>query len=268
HAPSFSFWSLYESVETLDHRAHFKGQLGVDTGLFMAAPESGRWFTDFFTHTECEGIVRARGFSGEKQVLARFDGVKGQGLLAVLFPRLAGEPRPEFQTRAGGFQIRWKDETHYVLLETAERSVEDAGLEATASCLVAKMRDKKHFTLCLPAGGKARYVGKKLASDGPAEIAVVDGKKQRAEGRDLRRRQQSRNFNRELTMAGLGAPRYFAAPISRSHSIAAGSHFMTGANVVEETPRRPLPVAAPAAILAAAKRFRSPARHIRWLFES
>src|SRR5204862_382147 len=114
----------------------FKGQLGIDTDLFVAYPPTPKLFRDAFTHGQCEpiisGIVQRRGQStfSEKQVLVRIQGERGRGFLVVIFPRKAGDPLPRVTPwlEGGGVEVVWKGETHHVVLETVPRAFEGAGL--------------------------------------------------------------------------------------------------------------------------------------------
>jgi hypothetical protein len=58
-----------------------------------------------------------------------------------------------------GAKIAWKGETHFVLLDTAERQIAADGVTGTASALVLKTRDGQAAELVLPAGGQARCRG-------------------------------------------------------------------------------------------------------------
>ena len=193
HTPSFSYWSLGDKVEPSEHGAHFAGQLGVDTELFFASPARVKVSTDAFTHQECEPIVGhlyeqryGKKFS-ETQRLGRAEGEPGKGFLAAIFPRRADEPQPVFERWAGdgGIKVSWKGETQYVLLDVVPRAVHANGIDATASCLIAKLTDPRNFVLSLPAGGSASYAGQAVSGSGPVELCVVDGKATRAVGKDL-----------------------------------------------------------------------------------
>ena len=187
YAPSFSYWSLSDDVDLGTREAHFRGQLGVDTDLFVTVPAQVRLFRDSFTHSQCEPIVSARGFQGEKQVVARIEGPPGCDFLVTIFPRLATEPPPGVEAWAGdkGVKLTWQGETHYVLLDTSAQTVDADGIQATASCLVVKVKDANNFSLSLPAGGSVSYAGKRLSGEGPVELTVVNGREAAAEGSDL-----------------------------------------------------------------------------------
>lgn len=185
--PNFSYWSLSDDVTLGDHTAQFKGQLGVDTDLFIAVPNQVKLYKDSFTHDQCEPSVSRRGFKGEKQVVARIEGQPEQGFLVTVFPRKADEPAPTFAKWQGelGVKITWQGETHYVLLDTTPHQIKADGITANASCLVVKVIDKKNFTISLPAGGSAQFNGRKLSGAGPLELTVVNGKVTQKAGKDL-----------------------------------------------------------------------------------
>jgi hypothetical protein len=193
--PYFSYWSLSDDVEWAARSAHFRGQLGVDTDLFVAVPRSMKWFQDSFTHTQCEGIVGARHRErygkdfAEKQVVARVEGQPGQDFLVAILPRPAGEPPPKIDNWSGenGVRVEWPGEVHYVLLDTEARQVNADGVRAKTSCLVVKVQDRKNLTISLPAGGTASYAGRKLTATGPAGLQVVNGQATRVVGQDLKR---------------------------------------------------------------------------------
>ena len=187
HTPSISYWSLSDDVELGQHEAHFKGQLGIDTDLFIAAPAQVNLYKDSFFHTQCEPDVSARGFKGVKQVVARIEGRPGDGFLMAAFPRKAEEPRPEFLPwcEAKGLKISWQGETHYLLLALTPQTINADGIKATASCLVVKFKDNKNFSIALPAGGSASFHGKKLNGPGAMELIVENGKTRTQAGKDL-----------------------------------------------------------------------------------
>jgi hypothetical protein len=198
HLPSFSYWSLSEAVDLGPSSAHFRGQLGVDTDLFVAHPPSPKLFRDEFTHDQCEpiisGIVQSAGRPAfrEKQVLARIEGERGRGFLVVIFPRKAGEPPPQVTPwlEGKGAQVTWKGETHQVVLDVLPRQFEDAGIRGEASCLVVKRTGSGgDATVCLPAGGTVEALGKNLSAPGPAEWVITGGEVSRREAADLLRRQ-------------------------------------------------------------------------------
>ena len=66
-----------------------------------------------------------------------------------------------------------------------DRPVLTNGIDATASCLIVKVADPRHFILSLPAGGAASYAGQAVSGSGPVELRVVDGQATRAVGKDL-----------------------------------------------------------------------------------
>ena len=188
HTPSFSYWSLSSDVKLSERAATFQGQLGIDTDLFVAAPEKVKLFKDAFTHDQCEPIIKGlQPDFRETQVCARVEGQKGQGFLYVVFPRRADEPPPAIESWQGdkGVKVAWGQETHYVLLETTEREVAAGGIAVRASCAVIKVKDPRTFTIALPAGGKASYDGRELDASGPAELVVEEGETRRANGRSL-----------------------------------------------------------------------------------
>ncbi len=191
--PSINYWSLSEDVTLGEREAHFRGQLGVDTDLFVTVPAQVKLYSDTFVHNQCEPIVSAlhrqrygQDFS-EKQVVARIEGQKGQGFLVTVFPRRAEEPAPAVAPWLGerGVTVAWQGETHYVLLSLTPQTVNANGLQANASCLVLKVRDDRNWSLSLPAGGEATYRGQTLKGEGPVEMAMVAGQLTRTEGKDL-----------------------------------------------------------------------------------
>jgi hypothetical protein len=192
HTPSFNYWSLSEDVELKERSAHFKGQLGIDTDLFIASPSAPKLFQDTFTHDQCEPIiseiVASRGQSfREKQVLARIEGERCQGFLVVAFPHKADEPRPEVMPwlDGKGVKVTWKGQTHHVLLDTRPRAIDEAGIRGQTSCLVLKSQEPGSAVVSLPAGGKVEVLGKGLNSTGPAEWAVAEGEVSRRDAVDL-----------------------------------------------------------------------------------
>ncbi|MHB9134101.1 MAG: hypothetical protein ACYDBB_23775 [Armatimonadota bacterium] len=187
HTPSFSYWSLSNDVRLADREAHFTGQLAVDTDLYVTVPAQVKLSKDSFTHDQCEPEVKGRGFTTEKQVLARIDGQPGKGFLVTIFPRKADEPQPIVQPWMGdlGTKVTWQGETHYILLDTAVHDINTDGIKANASSLVVKVKDAKNYCISLPAGGTASYRGQKLSSTGPIELTVIDGKVTKTNGKNL-----------------------------------------------------------------------------------
>ncbi|OPZ87423.1 MAG: hypothetical protein BWY76_00477 [bacterium ADurb.Bin429] len=187
YAPSISYWSLASGVTTDGRTAHFTGQLGVDTDLYVAVPERFVWHTDSFTHNQCEPIVKHRGFTTETQYVARIEGQSGQGFLMAAFPRLADEEKPVFTPWAGtdGLKITWKGETHYLLLSLTPKAINLDGIKATAACMVVKVTDTKNFTISLPLGGTASFGGKKVSGTAPIELVVEKGKSKVHPGKNL-----------------------------------------------------------------------------------
>ena len=193
--PNFSYWALADDVALQGSLARFKGQLGVDTDMTVLVPAEPKLHPGTFTHDQCEGIVGAaygkkygKRFE-EKTVLCRAEGRKDQGFLVVLFPYQADEDKPTVEPWANGAgaKIAWKGETHYVLLDVAEREVKADGVEAKASALVVKAKDAKNAALALPAGGEAKFGKLKLRSDAgkPAAAQLVDGDKRTGEAKVL-----------------------------------------------------------------------------------
>ncbi|MFN9223290.1 MAG: hypothetical protein ACK6D6_14380 [Planctomyces sp.] len=173
--PFFQYWSLSEDAALAGQIARFKGQLGVDTDLVVLQPMGAELSKDSFTHNQCEPNVShihqqkyGKGFE-EKQVVCRAKGKKGEGFLAVIFPRKAGEPEPVIESWAGGAgaKIAWKGETHYVLLDTKEREVNADGIKAKAGALVCKTAGGKATSLTLLAGGTAEAAGAKTVTAQP-----------------------------------------------------------------------------------------------------
>jgi hypothetical protein len=191
--PSFNYWALADGVELAGDKAFFKGALGVDTDLSVIAPSKVTLHKDSFTNTECEGAVGGRhqakygkAFS-ETYQLCRVEGQKGQGFFVTLFPRKADEPKPVVESWQGGkgVKITWKNETHYVLLDTQSHEIDADGIQAKATALVVKVTDEKNYSVSLPAGGEARFRGRKLKADGPVEVSVTNGKAVQTTGANL-----------------------------------------------------------------------------------
>ncbi len=191
--PSFPCWWFAEDVELAQRSARFRGQFGVDTDLYVAVPSQGKLFQDTFVHDQCEPIVSSRHRAKfdepfrEKQVLCRVEGRKDSGFLVVLFPYKRDEPRPAISNWQGdqGVQVTWKNETHFVLLDTVEHEVDADGIQAKATCLVVKLTGAQDFSICLPAGGEATFRDQKLSAAGPHELAVAAGNVRRSPGADL-----------------------------------------------------------------------------------
>lgn len=206
--PFFHYWSFSEAAEFAGSTARLKGQFGVDTDIFVAAPQPAAFFQDTFVHDQCEPIVSTRhrerqgkAFS-EKQLLCRIEGQKGKGFLVVLFPYKQGEERPLIAPWAGdaGVRVSWKGETHYIVLDTREHEVSADGINAKASALVVKVKDTENASVSLPAGGTAQYgtgwFGKlkvQAAPNQPAGKACVAGD---------RREQQARRLNHQPLQDG------------------------------------------------------------------
>lgn len=191
--PSVSYWSLSDEVTLAGNQAHFRGQLGVDTDLFVTLPGQVKLYQDSFTHTNCEGIVSGlhqqkygKPFS-EKQVLARIEGQKGQGFLVTIFPRKADEPAPTVEPWLGGqgVKVTWQGETQYVLLSLTPQTVKADGIAGSAACLVVKTRADGSYEVVLPQGGEVTFRGQRVKSDHAVQLAVKDGKATRTEGTDL-----------------------------------------------------------------------------------
>jgi hypothetical protein len=190
--PFFQYWSLSEDVTFGGNTARFKGQLGIDTDMFVALPAKVRFEKDSFTHNQCEGIVAQRHqqkFSkpfSETQVVARAEGEKGKGFLVVIFPYAADEERPRIEPWLDdGVKVTWKGETHAVLLSTRNVEVNAEGLNGVTSCLVLKQPNDRDFSLTLPAGGKLTYGKYKLENNGPSGLEVKDGDVTTIAGKNL-----------------------------------------------------------------------------------
>jgi hypothetical protein len=191
--PNFNCWWFADDVDLAAHSARFRGQFGVDTDLYVAVPSQVKLFRDTFVHDQCEPIVGSRHQAkfkqrfSEKQVLCRVEGRQDSGFLVALFPYKSDEPRPAIENWLGdkGMKITWKNETHFVLLDTAEHTVNADGIQAKAACLVVKVADGQNFSLGLPAGGEVTFRGHKLRGTGPRELAVVAGQSRPSSGTDL-----------------------------------------------------------------------------------
>jgi hypothetical protein len=191
--PNFNCWWFADDVDLAGRSAKYKGQFGVDTDLYVAVPSKVTLHKDTFIHDQCEPIVGGRhsakygkAFS-EKQVLCRVEGQKDQGFLVALFPYKPDEPRPAIENWCGdrGVKITWKNETHYVLLDTQEHDINADGIKAKAAALVVKVSDDKNWSLGLPAGGEAQFRGQKLQDKGPVAVTVANGNARRTEGKEL-----------------------------------------------------------------------------------
>jgi hypothetical protein len=191
--PNFNCWWFADDVDLAQHGARFKGQFGVDTDLYVAVPSQVKLYRDTFVHNQCEPIVGSRHRArfqqpfSEKQVLCRIEGQEDSGFLVALFPYKPDEPRPGIGNWLGdkGVKVTWKNETHFVLLDTTEHEVNADGIRAKAACLVVKVTDAKNFSLCLPAGGEATFRGHKLEGAAPQESVVVEGAARKPSGTDL-----------------------------------------------------------------------------------
>lgn len=195
--PNFNYWALADSVALAGNQASFKGSLGIDTELYVAAPAKVTLHHDKFTNTQYEEAVGARhwakykkGFS-ETYALCRVEGQKGQGFFVTLFPRKADEPKPVVEAWQGdkGLKITWQGETQYVLLDTQAQTINADGIQAKAAALVVKVTDDKNYAITLPSGGEAKFRGQTLKSDGPMEVVVTNGKVVQTVGASLLRRE-------------------------------------------------------------------------------
>jgi len=182
-----------DDVELAQRSARFRGQFGVDTDLYVAVPSEAKLFRDMFVHNQCEPIVSSRHRArfqepfSEKQVLCRVEGRPDSGFLVAFFPYKPDEPRPAIGNWLGdkGVKITWKNETHFVLLDTTEHEVNADGIRAKTACLVVKVTDPQNFSLCLPTGGEATFRGQSLGGAGPRELLVVASKPHTSSGTDL-----------------------------------------------------------------------------------
>jgi hypothetical protein len=193
--PNFNYWALAEGVAFDGNKAVFKGSLGVDTALYVAAPAKVTLHQDKFSNTQCEGAVGQRHqqkygkpFS-ETYALCRIEGQKGQGFCVTLFPYKVDEPKPVIEAWAGekGLKLTWNGETHFVLLDTQAQTINADGIQAKAAALVVKITDKKNYSISLPLGGEARFRGKRLKAAGPVEMTVTDGRATTTLGADVKR---------------------------------------------------------------------------------
>ena len=126
-------------------------------------------FPGTFTHDQCENIVGARFQQKygkrfeEKTVLCRAEGRKGEGFLVVLFPYKTDEEKPKVEPWANGAgaKITWKNETHFVLLDTVDREINADGVQGKASAFVFKTAGGKPQSLCLLTAGAVAAAGVK-----------------------------------------------------------------------------------------------------------
>jgi hypothetical protein len=191
--PNFNCWWFADDVDLAQRSARFKGQFGVDTDLYVAVPSQVKLFRDTFVHDQCEPIVGGRHRAkyqqpfSEKQVLCRVEGRKDSGFLVALFPYQPDEPRPTIENWLGdkGVRVTWKNESHFVLLDTTEHEINADGVQAKAACLVVKVADEQNFSLCLPTGGLATFRGQELKGAGPQELTVAEGRIRKSAGVDL-----------------------------------------------------------------------------------
>jgi hypothetical protein len=191
--PNFSYWALADDVEFDGNKAFFKGSLGIDTGLYVAAPTAVKLYKDKFTNTQCESAVsiRHQNINGktfsETYSLTRVEGQKGQDFFVALFPYKTDEPKPVVEAWGNdkGLKITWKNEVHYVMLDTEINNINLDGIKAKTSALIVKVTDKKNYSICLPAGGEISFRGKRLKGISPSEITIVNGKFRKSPGKDL-----------------------------------------------------------------------------------
>ncbi len=55
--PNFNGWWFADDVDLAGHSARYRGQFGVDTDLYVAAPSQVKLYKDTFIHDQCEPIV-------------------------------------------------------------------------------------------------------------------------------------------------------------------------------------------------------------------
>ena len=89
-------------------------------------------------------------------MLTRVEGEAGKGFLVVIFPHAAGRAGPDDRELAGrgGVKLTWKGQTHFVLLDVADREVDADGIKARASCLVVKVTDGRTSRSSCPPGAR------------------------------------------------------------------------------------------------------------------
>jgi hypothetical protein len=81
-------------------------------------------------------------------------------------------------------KVVWKAETHYVLLDPADRQIDADGLRVKASAAILKSKGED-FSLTLPLGGTASYRGQVVAGPGPRGIEMVEGRGREQAGKNL-----------------------------------------------------------------------------------
>lgn len=123
----------------------------------------------------------------ETYALCRVEGQKGQGFFVTLFPHPAGESKPVVEKWAGenGLKITWKNEVHFVLLDTRAHEISADGIKGNAAALVVKVTDDQNYAITLPAGGEATFRGQKLKSAVPVQLVVTNGKAMSSAGAKL-----------------------------------------------------------------------------------
>ena len=160
--PTFSYWVMASDLAFEGNRALATGQFGVDLDLYVAQPAKPALSKWQWSHAN---------WGGETQVCMRVTQAEGKPCVVLMYPRKAGEPKPEFATLAdgNGVKITLPGETHWVISAPMEVTVKDGDLSFTGTaCVVKKLADGQvKVTLLAPGDvrfGKDVFRSKKPAS--------------------------------------------------------------------------------------------------------
>ncbi len=159
--PTFSYWVMAKDIAFEGNRALATGQFGMDLDLYVAQPAQPVLTQWQWNHGN---------WGGETQVCMRVNLPKGEPCAVLIYPRKAGEPKPDFTTIAdgNGIRINLADQTHWVIASPKEITVQDGDLSFTGtSCVVKKLADGQVMVTLL-APGELRFGGKSFRSKKPA----------------------------------------------------------------------------------------------------
>lgn len=159
--PTFSYWVMANNLTFEGNRALATGQFGVDLDLYVAQPAKPILSKADWSH---------KNWGGETQVCMRVTQSEGKPCVALLYPRKAGEQKPDLATIAdgNGVRITLSNETHWVISAPTDVTVTDGDLSFTGTaCAVKKLTDGR-VKVTLLAPGEVRFGKKTFSSKKPA----------------------------------------------------------------------------------------------------
>ena len=172
----WNIWTLAEETDLDSNPARLVSKYGVDLEVYMAEPADPRWSarqdTNRFLPSPSRWVLAEPEWL-EVLTNLRAKQNPGEGFLTVLYPRKQDEPRPEFQTLAGGSGVRVQTprgvDYAFLAAEPIEWEGDGLSFEGRAGAL-RQVGDRWEIVFAEP--GRARVGEREFTSAEPRQQVV------------------------------------------------------------------------------------------------